>query len=172
MSRYGLLMMALVVSAFVLVLTTLAPRPAELTAARRLARLGAAIEMYTVRHDGRLPPDLAALGDEQLLPADFIESLSKQVKYLAAGRERDALPAHGIVALEDPAPVAGSILVAVLLSDGAVLSVPADVVREAAARATATGADSSAGADGAAPLPRVRSAADGQLTVVFASDGQ
>ena len=46
----------------------------------------------------------------------------------------------------------------VLLSDGAVLSVPADVVRGAAIRAGA----------GDTPLPRVESAPDGQLTVVAA----
>ena len=160
MSRYGLLGMALVVAAFVLLLVLVAPRPAEMDSARRLARLGGAIEMYAVRHDGRLPPDLGALAEEDLLPADFVESLSKKLKYLAAGRSRDTLPAHGIVALEDPAQVAGSILVTVLLSDGAVLSIPADVVRDAASR----------GGPGDTPLPRVDSAPDGQLTVVLAAD--
>jgi hypothetical protein len=48
----------------------------------------------------------------------------------------------------------GSIPVHVLLSDGAVLAIPADAVREAAGRSGA--------------LSRVESAADGQLTVVVA----
>ena len=152
-SRYGLLGMALVIAVFVLVLMLVAPKPNELDGPRRLARLGGAIELYTVRHDGRLPPDLGALVDEGLLPSDFVRPLAAQVKFPAAGRARDALPTHGIVALEDPSGVAGSIRVHVLLSDGAVLAVPADVVREAAARSGG--------------LARVDSAGDGQLTVSF-----
>ena len=153
MSRYGLIGMAGVIALFMLALLALAPK-AELSTVRRLSNLGAAIEVYTVRHDGLLPPSLDALADEGFLPRDFIAALSKQVKYVAAGRSRDALSSHGIVALQDPAPVAGSILVAVLLADGAVLSVPADVVREAARRTDAAG--------------RFEAAADGQLTVRFA----
>src|SRR5690349_6121110 len=110
--------MALVISAFVLLLLYVAPKPAPLDPARRLARLGAAIELYTVRHDGRLPPALADLAEDDLLPVDFVESISKQVKYVAAGRARDALPGHAVVALEDPAHAPGSIRVCVLLSDG------------------------------------------------------
>ena len=153
MSRYGLLGMALVISTFVLVLLLMAPKPNDQDPARRLARLGAAIEMYTVRHDGRLPPRLDALADEELLPADFVRSLSRDLKFLAAGRPRDSLPPHAIVAMEDPGPVAGSIRVHVLLSDGAVLAVPADVVREAPRRVGA--------------IARLDSAPDGQITMAF-----
>jgi len=85
---------------------------------------------------------------------DFATMMAKQLKYPAAGKSRDALPPHGVVALEDPASVLGSIPVQVLLSDGAVLAVPADSVREAARSGT---------------LSRVESAADGQLTVVAAA---
>jgi hypothetical protein len=155
MSRYGVIGMALVIALFVLILVLVAPKPGELDPARRLARVGTAIEMYTVRHDGRLPPDLGALADEGLLPIDLAVAMATQLKYPAAGRSRDSLPAHGIVALEDPAAVLGSIPVHVLLSDGAVLAIPADAVREAAARPGV--------------LSRVESAADGQLTVVVAA---
>ena len=155
MSRYGLLGMALIISLFVLVLLLVAPRPNDQDPARRLARLGAAIELYSIRHDGRLPQQLDALAEEELLPVDFVRSLSGRVKYVGAGRSRDALTSHGIVALEDPSAVAGSIPVHVLLSDGAVLAMPADVVREAAARAGA--------------VSRVESMKDGQLGVVFAA---
>ena len=153
MSRYGLIGMAGIIALFMLALLALAPK-AELTTTRRLSSLGSAIEVYAVRHDGLVPPSLDALADEGFLPRDFVAALSKQVKYVAAGRSRDALSSHGIVALQDPAPVAGSILVAVLLADGAVLSVPADVVREAARRPET--------------VSRLEAAADGQLTVKFA----
>ena len=153
MSRYGVIGMALVIALFVLILMLLAPKPGVLDPARRMGRVGAAIEMYAVRHDGRLPPDLSALADEGLLPVDFVAMMAKQLKYPAAGKSRDALPPHGVVALEDPATVLGSIPVQVLLSDGAVLAVPADSVREAARSGT---------------LSRVESAVDGQLTVVAA----
>jgi hypothetical protein len=158
MSRYGLIGMALVIGGFVLILLAVAPKPNAMDPARRLGRVGAAIEMYTVRHDGRLPPTIQALGDEGLLPTDFAESMAGQLKYPAAGRSRDTLPSHAIVALEDPAPVVGSILVHVLLSDGAVLAIPADAVREAAARP--------------GTVARVESAADGQLTVVAAAGAE
>jgi hypothetical protein len=154
LSRYGVIGMALVIALFVLILLLLAPKPGVLDPARRMGRVGAAIEMYAVRHDGRLPPDLSALADEGLLPVDFAVFMGKLLKYPAAGQSRDALPRHGVVALEDPSNVLGSIPVHVLLSDGAVLAVPADAVREAAA----SGA-----------LARVESAADGQLTVVVAA---
>ena len=150
--------MALVIAVFVIILLLVAPKPNDQDPARRLARVGAAIEMYTVRHDGRLPQQLDALAEEGLLPLDFVQAMSRQLKYVAAGRSRDALPTHGIVALEDPSNVAGSIRVHVLLADGAVLAMPADVVREAAARAGA--------------VSRVESARDGQLTVVFAAAGE
>ena len=153
MSRYGLLGMALVISTFVLVLLLVAPKPNDQDPARRLARLGAAIEMYCVRHDGRLPAQLDVLAEEELLPPEFVRSMEREVKFVAAGRSRDSFPAHGIVAMEDPGPVRGSIRVHVLLSDGAVLAVPADVVREAATR------------PGAAA--RLDSAPDGQITMVF-----
>ena len=156
MSRYGLLGMALVITTFVLILLAVAPRPQDLDTTRRFARIGTAIEMYTVRHDGRLPPTLEALAEEELLPADFLKPLAGKVKYLAAGRARDALPPHAIVAVEDPAPVAGSIRVTVLLSDGAVLPIPADAVREAARRPGA--------------ISRLESAPNGELTTVFTDD--
>lgn len=155
MSRYGLLGMALVISTFVLVLMAVAPKPGAQDASRRLAVLGRAIDLHAVRHDGRMPPTIDALAEEDLLPADFAASISKQVKYVAAGRSRDALSAYGIVAVEDPTDVAGSILVAVLLSDGTVMSIPADVVRDAANRPES--------------LSRVTSGPDGQLRVVTAA---
>ena len=146
--------MALVISAFVLVLLCVAPKPGPLDPARRLARLGTAIEMYTVRHDGRLPQTLHDLAEDDLLPVDFVESMSRQVKYVAAGRARDALPAHAVVALEDPSAVAGAIRVCVLLTDGAVVSVPADDVRAAARD------------DGV--ISRIESAGPGRFTVTRA----
>ena len=155
MSRYGVIGMALVIALFVLVLVLVAPKPGELHPARRLGQVGTAIEMYAVRHDGRLPPDLAALADEGLLPADFAAAMSGRLIYPGAGRSRDALPEHAIVALEDPSAVLGSIPVHVLLSDGAVLAIPADAVRDAAARK--------------GTLSRVSSAPDGQLIVVAAT---
>jgi hypothetical protein len=147
--------MALVIALFVLILVLLAPKPGALDPARRLGRVGAAIEMYAVRNDGRLPPNLGALADEGLLPVDVAASVARELKYPAAGRSRDSLPPHCIVALEDPTGVVGSIPVQVLLSDGAVLAMPADAVREAA---VGTGA-----------LSRVESARDGQLTVSVAA---
>jgi hypothetical protein len=147
--------MALVIALFVLVLVLVAPKPGELHPARRLGQVGTAMEMYAVRHDGRLPPNLTALADGGLLPIDFAAAMGRQLVYPAAGRSRDSLPDHAIVAMEDPSAVLGSIPVHVLLSDGAVLAIPADAVREAATRKGA--------------LSRVASAADGQLTVVAAA---
>jgi hypothetical protein len=113
--------------------------------------------MYCVRHDGQLPQKLDALAEDELLPADFVTTVSKQVKFVAAGRARDTLAAHGIVAIEDPSGIAGSIRVHVLLSDGAVLAVPADIVREAAKRPDR--------------IYRVQSSADGQISAALDGAG-
>ena len=96
LSRYGVIGGALVIALFVLILVIVAPKPGALDPARRLGRVGAAIEMYAVRHDGRLPPRIDALADEGLLPADFVAGMAKLLKYPAAGRSRDSLPPHGV----------------------------------------------------------------------------
>ena len=152
LSRYGLLGMTLVVSAFVLLLLLMAPKTNTMDASRRLAHLGNAFEIYCQKA-GRMPRDLRSLVDEGLLPEDFCQALERDVKYVAAGRPRDVLSSRAIVALQDPAPFAGSIPVIVLLADGNVLAVPADVVRDVPSRPDA--------------VTLLDSAPDGQLKAIL-----
>ena len=133
LSRYGLLGMTLVVAAFVLVLLLVAPKTNQFNTSRRLSHLGMVLDVYCYK-TGRMPPGLSSLVDEGLLSRDQFQALEREVKFVAAEAQRDGLSGRAVVALQDPANVAGSIPVVVLLADGSVLPVPADVVREAVAR--------------------------------------
>ena len=154
LSRYGLLGITMVVATFVLILLQLAPRPERYSTTRRLSHLGTILDVYCFKN-GRMPPSLAALAGDGLLAPDQFEALDREVRFVAAGRQRDKLSDRAIVALQDPAPVAGSIPVIVLLADGSVLPVPADAVRDAVARR--------------GPPPVLESAADGQLRAAAAA---
>jgi hypothetical protein len=145
--------MALIVATFVMILVLVAPKNNHADTTRRLAHLGAALELYCQKYDGRMPPSLKTLADVHLLPDDFAEALSRDLQYVAASRPREALTPHGIVALENPAPVPGSIPVTVLLADGNVLAVPAEVARDAVRRPDL--------------VATLESAGDGQLKVVL-----
>jgi hypothetical protein len=145
--------MTLIITTFVLILLLVAPKHNSADMSRRLAHLGTAFELYCQKYDGRMPPTLKTLADVRLVPDDFLDALSRDVQYVAAGRTRDALTPHGIVALENPAAVQGSILVTVLLADGNVLAVPADVAREAVRRPDV--------------VATLESAGDGQLKVAI-----
>ena len=151
MSRYGLLGMTLVVTAFVLVLLLLAPKTKQFDTSRRLSHLGMVLDVYCYK-TGHMPPVLSTLADDGMLSRDQLQALEREVRFVAGGAQRDGLSGRAVVALQDPTNVAGSILVVVLLADGSVLPVPADAVRDAVARA--------------GQLVVLEAASDGQLRAV------